>query len=93
MIHAPRILILAASLLGAGCLPNVQKTQAEAEQKMFDDIDDRKARLKAQGTLSPQEYAALAQKMGWTNKDARGIPPPPTTEELEKSVKGARAAP
>jgi hypothetical protein len=27
--------------------------------------------------------------MGWSRSDARGLPPPPTTEELEKKVKAA----
>jgi hypothetical protein len=31
----------------------------------------------------------MAIKMGWTTKGAAGLPPPPTTEELEKRVKAA----
>ena len=59
----------------------------------MDDTDERKARLRARGTLSPQEYEAMAIKMGWTNKGASGLPPPPTTEELEKRIKAAEANP
>jgi hypothetical protein len=91
MKPAPLLLTLLALLLCAGCsLPDPKKGQRETEQRLLDDTDDRKARLQAQGTLNPQEYEALARKMGWTNKDARGIPPPPTTEELEKRVKEAQ---
>ena len=47
------------------------------------------ARLKAKGTLSPQEYELMALKMGWTTKSEPGLPPPPSIEELEKRVKAA----
>jgi hypothetical protein len=56
---------------------------------MQDDTDERKARLKAKGTLSPQEYELMARKMGWTTKGEPGLPPPPSIEELEKRVKAA----
>lgn len=59
----------------------------------MDDTDERKARLQALGTLSPQEYEAMAIRMGWTKKSAAGLPPPPTTEELEKRVKAAEKTP
>jgi hypothetical protein len=31
--------------------------------------------------------------MGWTSKGAPGLPPPPTTEELEKRIKAAEKTP
>jgi hypothetical protein len=40
-------------------------------------------------TPSPQEYELMARKMGWTTKGEPGLPPPPSIEELEKSVKAA----
>jgi hypothetical protein len=54
---------------------------------------ERQQRLLAEGKLNPQEYEALAIKMGWPRPDARGIPPPPTTEELEKKVKASQSNP
>ena len=83
-------LLLASVLLGAGCsMPDPKREAAAQEEKLMDDTDERKARLRARGTLNPQEYEAMAAKMGWTSKSAVGLPPPPTTEELEKRVKAA----
>jgi hypothetical protein len=90
MKSLPRVFLLAGTLLAAGCsLPDPKRDAAVAQEKMLDDTDERKARLKARGTLNPQEYEAMAIKMGWTTKGAAGLPPPPTTEELEKRVKAA----
>jgi len=90
MKSLPRVLLLACALLGAGCsLPDPKREDAVQEERLMDDTDERKARLKARGTLNPQEYEAMAIKMGWTSKSAAGLPPPPTTEELEKRVKAA----
>jgi hypothetical protein len=90
MKSLPRALLLACALLGAGCsLPNPKRTAAEQQDRLMDDTEERKVRLRARGTLSPQEYEAMAIKMGWTTKGAPGLPPPPTTEELEKRVKAA----
>lgn len=90
MKSLPRILLLAGALLGAGCsAPDAKRDAAAQNERLMDDTDERKARLKARGTLSPQEYEAMAIKMGWTKPGAAGLPPPPTTEELEKRVKAA----
>ncbi len=90
MKSLPRVLLLACALLGAGCsLPDPKREAAVQEERLLDDTDERKARLKARGTLNPQEYEAMATRMGWTSKSAAGLPPPPTTEELEKRVKAA----
>jgi hypothetical protein len=94
MKSLPRILLLAGALLVVGCaLPNPKRDAAIARENMLDDTDERKARLKARGTLNPQEYEAMAIRMGWTTKGAAGLPPPPTTEELEKRVKAAEKTP
>lgn len=90
MMSLFRVLLLASSALGVGCsLPDAKRGVAAQQEKLMDDTDERKARLRASGTLNPQEYEAMAAKMGWTSKGAAGLPPPPTTEELEKRVKAA----
>jgi hypothetical protein len=94
MKSLPRVLLLAGALLVVGCaLPDPKRDAAIAKEKMLDDNDERKARLKARGTLNPQEYEAMAIRMGWTTKGAAGLPAPPTTEELEKRVKAAEKTP
>jgi hypothetical protein len=90
MKFLPRALLLLCALLGAGCvMPDAKRDADDQQRRLMDDSDERKARLQARGTLSPQEYEAMALKMGWTTKGAPGLPPPPTTEELEKRVKAA----
>jgi hypothetical protein len=91
MKSAPRILLLASFAWLAGCslFPDPKRDQALREERMQDDTDERKARLKAKGTLSPQEYELMARKMGWTTEGKSGLPPPPSIEELEKRVKAA----
>lgn len=90
----PRALLLASALLVVGCsLPDPKRDAAVMQERLLDDTDERKARLLAIGTLSPAEYEAMAKKMGWTTKGAPGLPPPPTTEELEKRVKAAERTP
>jgi len=90
MKFLPRALLLICALLGAGCaMPDAKRDADDQQRRLMDDSDERKARLQARGTLSPQEYEAMALKMGWTSKGTAGLPPPPTTEELEKRVKAA----
>jgi hypothetical protein len=94
MKSLPRALLLACALLGAGCsIPDAKSTAVGQRDRLMDDTDERKARLRARGTLSPQEYEAMAIKMGWTSKGAPGLPPPPTSEELEKRIKAAEKTP
>jgi len=94
MKSLPRVLLLASALLGAGCaMPDAKRDADDQQRRLLDDTDERKARLKARGTLSPAEYEAMAIKMGWTSKGAAGLPSPPTTEELEKRVKAAEKTP
>ena len=79
MKSLPRVLLLAGALLVVGCsLPDPKRDAAIAQERMLDDNEERKARLKARGTLNPQEYEAMAIRMGWTTKGAAGLPPPPT---------------
>lgn len=94
MKSLPRALLLACAMLGAGCAaPDAKRDAADQDRRLMDDTDERKARLRARGTLSPQEYEAMAIRMGWTTKGTSGLPPPPTTEELEKRVKAAEKTP
>jgi len=91
MKSVPRALLLAsfAWLVGCSIFPDPKRDQAQLNDRIQNDTDERKARLKAKGTLSPQEYELMARKMGWTTKGEPGLPPPPSIEELEKSVKAA----
>ncbi|MFZ9992530.1 MAG: hypothetical protein ACO34G_03190 [Opitutales bacterium] len=91
----PRVLLLASVACLAGCslLPDSKRDQAQLNERLQNDDDERKARLKAKGTLSPQEYEIMARKMGWTTEGKAGLPPPPSVEELEKRVKAAEARP
>jgi len=94
MKSPPRVVLLFSALVCAGCsVPDSKRTAADQQERLMDDTDERKARLKARGTLSPAEYEAMAIKMGWTTKSGAGLPPPPTTEELEKRVKAAEKTP
>ena len=90
MTTPPRALLLACALSVVGCsILDQDRGRAALQNQLMNDTEERKARFQAKGTLSPQEYAAMAQKMGWTTKGAPGLPPPPTIEELEKRVKAA----
>lgn len=86
----PRLFWMACACALAGCsLPDPKREAAAAQERLLDDNDQRKERLRTGGTLSPQEYDAMARKLGWTTKGAPGLPPPPATEELEKRVREA----
>ena len=90
MKPSPCVVLLVSALCFAGCsMLDQDRSRAALQVRLMVDTDERKARLQAKGTLSPQEYEAMALKMGWTTKGAPGLPPPPTTEELEKRVKAA----
>jgi hypothetical protein len=94
MKSIPCVLILLGSVALTGCQRfSEERRQAEVDKAMEDDSQERQARLKAEGKLNPEELKALAHKLGWAQSDARGLPPPPTTEELEKKVKAAEQKP
>ncbi len=82
-------LLLAAACLMGCSLVDDQRRHADTERMMEEDAAERQARLKGEGKLRPKEFEVVSNKMGWTRTDARGLPPPPTTEELEKKVKAA----
>lgn len=84
-------LLLAASGLAGCAFVDDQRRQAEVDRLMEIDAAERQARLQAEGKLRPKEFETVSNKMGWTRPDARGLPPPPTTEQLEKKVKAASA--
>jgi hypothetical protein len=87
-------LSIACLFVLAGCMqPSAKQEQAQLRERIMDDTDERKARLRALGTLSPQEYELMAKKMGWTSAPAAGLPKAPTVDELEKRVREAEAKP
>lgn len=85
------LLLLLVALAGCDTFDD-NRRQRETDRIAREDSERRQARLRAQGTLNPQEYESLSNKMGWSRTDARGLPIPPTTEELEKRVKASEAA-
>ena len=85
----PCAIILLGSVVLTGCQRlSDERRQAEVDKAMEDDSQRRQARFKDEGKLK-----ALAHKLGWAQSDARGLPPPLTTEELEKRVKAAEQKP
>ena len=55
MKFLPRALLLLCALLGAGCaMPDAKRDADDQQRRLMDDSDERKARLQARGTLSPQ---------------------------------------
>ena len=85
-----RLGLLFGTFAFAGCtLFDDQRRQAEVDRLMEADAAERQARLKAEGKLRPKEFEVVSNKMGWTRTDAHGLPPPPTTDELEMKVKAA----
>ncbi len=94
MKSLPCAIILLGTVALSGChLLSDERRQAEVDKAMEDDNQERQTRLKAEGKLNSEESKALAHKLGWTRSDARGLPPPLTTEELEKKVKASEQKP
>jgi hypothetical protein len=93
-MHPRRLALLLAATVLVGCsLVDDQRRQAEVDRLMEVDGVERQARLQGEGKLRPKELEVVSDKMGWTRPDARGLPPPPTTDQLEKKVKAASNAP
>ncbi len=83
------VMSVVASGLLMGCSSYRDRAEKESIEQMQRDSEIRQARLKTKSSLNDKEYETVSDRMGWSRTDARGLPPPPTTEELEKKVKGA----
>lgn len=89
---SPRLCLLLLPALFAGCdTLSDNRRQQEADRLAREDAARRQIRLR-ETSLNKAEYESLSNKMGWSRTDARGLPIPPTTEELEKRVKAAEQA-
>ena len=86
-----RFLLMSVLVLGllTGCSSYRERSEKESIEQMHRDSEIRQTRLKNTSTLNDKEYETVSDRMGWSRSDARGLPPPPTTEELEKKVKAA----
>jgi len=89
--NAMRFLVtsILASVLLMGCSSYRERSEKESIEQMHRDSEIRQTRLKSGSSLNDKEYETVSDRMGWSRSDARGLPPPPTTEELEKKVKAA----
>lgn len=86
-----RLILTTGLVLGllTGCSSYRERAEKESLEQMHRDSEIRQARLKSTSSLNDKEYETVSDRMGWSRSDARGLPPPPTTEELEKKVKAA----
>ena len=86
---AMRFLLTSVLVLGfvTGCSSYRERSEKESIEQMHRDSEIRQTRLKTASSLNDKEYETVSDRMGWSRSDARGLPPPPTTEELEKKVK------
>lgn len=78
--------------LASGCSSYKERFKNETEDRMHQDSAVRQARMHESGTLNDQEYKDVSDRMGWARPDARGLPLPPSTEDLEKKVKAAEGS-
>lgn len=84
------VLVLAALMLMAGCAITPEQRQAEQDRQAARDREIRREHMRASGALSQAEYDEVNRRTGRVDPTRRGLPPPPTTEELERKVEGAR---
>ena len=84
------ILHLSLSLALAGCIQTPEQRQAEVERMADRDRQLRRDHMRASGALSETEYETVGRRTGIVDPTRRGLPPPPTTEELERKVEGGR---
>ena len=84
-----RVFLSSVLVLGllTGCAAYRERSEKESIEQMHRDSEIRQTRLKTTSSLNDKEYETVSDRMGWSRSDARGLPPPPTTEELEKKVK------
>ena len=89
--NAMRFLVTSMLVSGllTGCAAYRERSEKESIEQMHRDSEIRQTRLKSANSLNDKEYETVSDRMGWSRSDARGLPPPPTTEELEKKVKAA----
>jgi hypothetical protein len=83
-------LVLAALLALAGCALTPAQREAEQERQAARDREIRREHMRASGALNETEYEAVNRRTGRVDPTRRGLPPPPTTEELESKVEGDR---
>ena len=83
-------LVLAALLLLAGCAITPEQRQAEQDRQATRDREIRREHMRASGALSESEYEEVNRRTGRVDPTRRGLPPPPTTSELERKVEGGR---
>lgn len=84
------VLLLAASLVLAGCAITPEQRQAEQDRQAARDREIRREHMRTSGALSASEYEEVNRRTGRVDPTRRGLPPPPTTAELERKVEGER---
>lgn len=89
MTHSTFCKIFLVTLVVGGCSSYQKKSQNDTEAAMVAESANRQARLRETRTLNNKEYETVSDRMGWVRSDARGLPPPPSTAELEQKVKAA----
>lgn len=85
-----RLLALAALACLAGCVTTPEQRQAEQERQAERDREIRRAHMRGTGALNETEYEAVNRRTGVVDPTRRGLPRPPTTEELERKVEESR---
>lgn len=83
-------LVLAALLLLAGCAITPEQRQAEQDRQATRDREIRREHMRTSGALNAAEYEEVNRRTGRVDPTRRGLPPPPTTTELERKVEGGR---
>ena len=81
-----RIAFLALSLACVGCMSQEER-QAQIERKAEMDRAFRREHMRNTGAVRDAEYDALNKATRDFTPQATGIPPAPTTEELERRIK------
>ncbi len=81
-----RIILFALSLMFVGCMSQEER-QAQIQRKAESDRAFRREHMRNTGAVRDNEYEALNKATRDFTPQATGIPPAPTTEELERRVK------
>lgn len=85
-----RLLALAALACLAGCVTTSEQRQAEQERQVERDREIRRDHMRESGALNATEYEAVNRRTGVVDPARRGLPRPPTTDELERKVEETR---